>query len=53
MQHLTCLVDRTHALDFVSGDFDTEMGLQMRKSTTKTHVRLANGQRDTTTILAC
>jgi hypothetical protein len=38
------LVDCAATLDFVSESFVRRFGLQTRKSLTKTHVRLANGQ---------
>jgi hypothetical protein len=50
-RHQTSLVDCTATLDFVSEDFVKRVGLLMRKSATKTHVRLANGQRVTSTIV--
>jgi hypothetical protein len=40
-------VDCAATLDFVSEDFVRRFALQTRKSLTKTHVRLANGQRVT------
>jgi hypothetical protein len=39
------LVDCAATLGFVSEDFVRRFALQTRKSVTKTHVRLANGQR--------
>jgi hypothetical protein len=46
--HHTCgLVDCAATLDFVFEDFVRRFALQTRKSLTKTHVRLANGQRVT------
>jgi hypothetical protein len=38
------LVNCVATLDFVSEDFVRRFALQTRKSLTKTHVRLANGQ---------
>jgi hypothetical protein len=47
MRHkLWCIVFAT--LDFLSEDFVTRTGLEMRKLSTKTHDRLSNGQRVTT-----
>jgi hypothetical protein len=45
------LVDCAATLDFVSEDFVRHFALQTRKSLTKTHVRLANGQRVTSSIV--
>jgi hypothetical protein len=54
------LVDCASTLDFVFEDFVRRFALHTRKSLTKTHVRLANGQRvtasrvcDVTFELAC
>jgi hypothetical protein len=41
----TMLVDFVATLDIVSKDFVTRMELELRKQSTKTHVRLANGHR--------
>jgi methyl coenzyme M reductase subunit C len=41
------LVDCAATLDFVFEEFVRRFALQTRKSLTKTHVRLANGQRVT------
>jgi predicted aspartyl protease len=49
--HITCLVDCAATLDFVSEDFVRRFALQTRKSLTKTHVRLANGQRVTSSTV--
>jgi hypothetical protein len=48
---ITCLVDCAATLDFVSEDFVRRFALQTRKSLTKTHVRLANGQRVTSSTV--
>jgi hypothetical protein len=45
------LVDCAATLDFVSEDFVRRLALQTRKSETKTPVRLANGQRVTSTTV--
>jgi hypothetical protein len=45
------LVDCAATLDFVSQDFVRRFALQTRKSTTKNPVRLANGQRVTSTTV--
>jgi hypothetical protein len=45
------LVDCDTTLDFVSEDFVRRFALQTRTSLTKTHVRLANGQRVTFSIV--
>jgi hypothetical protein len=45
------LVDCAATLDFVSEDFVRRFALQTRKSETKTPVRLANGQRVTSTTV--
>jgi hypothetical protein len=45
------LVDCAATLDFVSEDFVRRFALQTRKSTTKTPVRLANGQRVTSSTV--
>jgi hypothetical protein len=45
------LVDCAATLDFVSEDFVRRFALQTRKSLTKTPVRLANGQRVTSSTL--
>jgi hypothetical protein len=44
-------VDYAAALDFVSEDFVRRFALQTRKSLTKTHVRVANGQRVTSSTV--
>jgi hypothetical protein len=44
-------VDCAATLDFVSEDFVRRFALQTRKSVTKTHVRLANGQRVTSSTV--
>jgi hypothetical protein len=45
------LVDCAATLDFVSKDFVRHFALKTRKSVTKTHVRLANGQRVTSSTV--
>jgi hypothetical protein len=45
------LVDCAATLDFVSDDFVRRFALQTRKSLTNTHVRLANGQRVTSSTV--
>jgi methyl coenzyme M reductase subunit C len=45
------LVDCAATLDFVSEDFVRRFALQTRKSLTKTLVRLANGQRVTSSTV--
>jgi hypothetical protein len=45
------LVDCAATLDFVSEDFVRRFALETRKSATKTPVRLANGQRVTSTTV--
>jgi hypothetical protein len=45
------LVDCAATLDFVSEDFVRRFPLQTRKTVTKTHVRLANGQRVTSSTV--
>jgi hypothetical protein len=45
------LVDCAATLDFVPEDFVRRFALHTRKSLTKTHVRLANGQRVTSMML--
>jgi hypothetical protein len=45
------LVDCAATLDFVSEDFVRRFALQTRKSVTKTHVRLANGQQVTSSTI--
>jgi methyl coenzyme M reductase subunit C len=45
------LVDCAATLDFVFEDFIQRFALQTRKSLTKTHVRLANGQRVTSSTV--
>jgi predicted aspartyl protease len=45
------LVDCAATLDFVSEDFVRRFALQTRKYVTKTHVRLANGQRETSSTV--
>ena len=44
-------MDCAATLDFVSEDFVRRFALQTRKSVTKTHVRLANGQRVTSSTV--
>jgi hypothetical protein len=44
-------VDCAGTLDFVSEDFIRRFALQTRKYVTKTHVRLANGQRVTSSTI--
>jgi hypothetical protein len=44
-------VDCAAILDFVSEDFERRFALQTRKSLTKTPIRLANGQRVTSSIV--
>jgi hypothetical protein len=46
------LVDWAVTLDFVSEDFVRRSALQTRKFVTKTHVRLANGQRVTSSTVS-
>jgi hypothetical protein len=48
---ITGLVDCAATLDFVFEDFVRRFALQTRKSVTKTHVRLANGQRVTSSTV--
>jgi hypothetical protein len=48
---ITGLVDCAATLDFVYEDFVRRFALQTRKSVTKTHVRLANGQRVTSSTV--
>jgi hypothetical protein len=48
---ISSLVDCVATLDFVSEDFVRRFALQTRKSLTKTHVRLANGQRVTSSTI--
>jgi hypothetical protein len=45
------LVDSAATLDFVFEDFVRRFALKTRKSVTKTHVRLANGQRVTSSTI--
>jgi hypothetical protein len=45
------LVDCAATLDFVSEDFVRRFALQTRKFVTKTHARLANGQRVTSSTV--
>jgi predicted MarR family transcription regulator len=45
-------VDNAATLDFVSEDFVRRFALLTRKSVTKTHVRLANGQRVTSSTVS-
>jgi hypothetical protein len=45
------LVDCAATLDFVSEDFVRRFALHTRKSVTKTHVRLTNGQRVTSSTV--
>jgi hypothetical protein len=45
------LVDCAATFDFVSADFVRRFALQTRKPVTKTHVRLANGQRVTSSTV--
>jgi hypothetical protein len=49
--HIIDLVDCVATLDFVSEDFVRRFALQTRKSLTKTPVRLANGQRVTSSTV--
>jgi hypothetical protein len=49
--HITGLVDCAATLDFVFEDFARRVDLQTRKSVTKTHVRLVNGQRVTSSTV--
>jgi hypothetical protein len=49
--HISGLVDCAATLDFVSEDFVRRFALQTRKSATKTPVRLANGQRVTSSTV--
>jgi hypothetical protein len=49
--HISGLVDCAATLDFVSEDFVRRFALQTRKHVTKTHVRLANGQRVTSSTV--
>jgi hypothetical protein len=49
--HIIGLVDGATTLDFVSEDFVRRFALQTRMSLTKTHVRLANGQRVTSSTV--
>jgi hypothetical protein len=51
-QLISVIIDCAATLDFVSKDFVRRFALQTRKSQTKTLVRLANGQRVTSSI-AC
>jgi hypothetical protein len=46
------LVDCDATLDFVFEDFVRRFALQTRKYVTKTHVRLANGQRVTSSTVS-
>jgi hypothetical protein len=50
-QLISGLVDCAATLDFVSEDFVRRFALQTRKSQTKTSVRLANGQRVTSSAI--
>jgi hypothetical protein len=49
--HITRLVDCGATLDFFPEDFVRRFALQTRKFVTKTHVRLANGQRVTSSTV--
>jgi hypothetical protein len=49
--HITGLVDCAATLDFIFEDFVRRFALHTRKSVTKTHVRLANGQRVTSSTI--
>jgi hypothetical protein len=49
--HISGLVDCAATLDFVSEDFVRRFALHTRKSLTKTHFRLANGQRMTSSTV--
>jgi hypothetical protein len=49
--YINGLVDCVVTLDFVFEDFVRRFALQTRKSLTKTHVRLANGQRVTSSTV--
>jgi hypothetical protein len=49
--HISSLVDCAATLDFVSEDFERRFALRTRKSVTKTLVRLANGQRVTSSTV--
>jgi hypothetical protein len=49
--HITSLVGCAATLDFVSEDFVRRLALQTRKSLTKAPVRLANGQRVTSSTV--
>jgi hypothetical protein len=50
-QLVTCLVDCAVTFDLVFGDFVRRLAMQNRKSLTKTPLRLANGQRVTSSIV--
>jgi hypothetical protein len=50
-QQISGLVDCAATLNFVSGDFVRRFALQTRKSWTNTPVRLANGQRVTSSTI--
>jgi predicted aspartyl protease len=50
-QQISGLVDCAATLDFVSEDFMRRFALKPRKSQTKTPVRLANGQRVTSSTV--
>jgi hypothetical protein len=50
-QLVTCLVDCVATLDFVFEDFVRGLALQARKFPTKSNVRLANGQRVTSSTV--
>jgi hypothetical protein len=49
--HIAGLVDCAATLDFIFDDFVRRFALQTRKSVTKTHVRLAKGQRVTSSTV--
>jgi methyl coenzyme M reductase subunit C len=49
--HITGLVDCVVTLDFDFEDFVRRFALQTRNSLTKTHVRLANGHRVTSSTV--
>jgi hypothetical protein len=51
-QLISGLIDRAATLDFVSDDFVRRFALQTRKSQTKTQIRLANGQRVTSSTIS-
>jgi hypothetical protein len=49
--HISGLVNCAATLDFVSDDFVRRFALNTRTTVTKTHVRLANGQRLTSSTV--